>query len=229
MNIRALHKCYCELKAALASISLTPWPQWDPGPKGDDWDQGDPGVAWPKWDKGDPANVELCAWPFVDETNRAWWLNGTWSPIYTSNSGTLTQERSSLSIETSPPCITDMKYDLKFWDVLTYLRRCRMYFWVDMRILVNGTQVILKTYDSYEYKDERTQSPDNTLEYEMTTLGSSTWIRLAIPASSTIEFQVRDRYNFNAMQTQGYGRVISSLRAQASMVYIPRNLVTNIS
>jgi len=173
-----------------------------------------------------------CVGPFMDQTNRTGWLQ-TWIAPVTTNTGTITGDWIPLSpAETSPSCATDVHVSVDFGVLYYQLRRMRMYQWADWRLLVNGAAVLTETYDEYNYASQREDTnPDviRPLDVRSHTMGHSNAIRLNVPASATLQVEVRYRYNFNGAQTSAYGRLIQGLRSQATFVYHTRNELTDVT
>lgn len=177
---------------------------------------------------------EICEGPFVDCTGRSGWI-GPASVVHTANSGTVTlfpyEKLGGSGAITAPSCISDMTLNIDYGHVYYYLRRMRMYYWVDMRVLVNGAVVTTQTIDQYVYDDQRDNTPlvgTAPLRLNLHEIGNSEYCRTNIPAGATIEVQAQIRYNFNAQQLpSAYGRIIrQGLRSRISATFLPRNIVT---
>lgn len=210
-------------------IDWQDWQDWQDGQDGQD------GQDWQDWQDGsiDDLTIERIQWPFLDTSNRdARW--DWWTPVYTANSGTITKPRdtNNFTAETSPPILTDILVNIDFGHLYYLLRRMRMYYWVDVRLLINNVVVQTWTYDVYLYDDDRQDTnPDviDPLHYDIKPLGSSFIQRNNVAPSSTVSIEVRERYNFNGAQTSAYGRLIAWLRSHFTVTYIPRFLVTNVT
>ena len=176
-------------------------------------------------------NIIECDGPFVVQSPRTgWW--GTWSPIYTTNSGTVTEDWVAVRSVTSPECVTDASIDFDMGLTYYQLRRMRMYFWIDWRVLVNGVAVYTETYDVYHYDDHRQDTnpdiipPNRIMTHDN---GYANAVRLNVPANATVAIETRQRYNFNGAQTSAYGRVISGLRSNHKVDFELRSEITEVS
>ena len=176
-------------------------------------------------------NIIECDGPFVVQSARTgWW--GTWSPIYTANSGTVTEDWIAVRSVTSPECVTDASIDFDMGLTYYQLRRMRMYYWIDWRVLINGAVVYTETYDVYHYDDERQDTnPDviPPLKIKTHDNGYANAVRLNVPANATVAIETRQRYNFSAAQTSAYGRVISGLRSNHKVDFELRTEITDVT
>lgn len=171
-----------------------------------------------------------CAGPFMDQTNRTGWLQ-TWTPIVTANTGTITSDWIQVSTtETSPACATDVHVSVDFGTLYYQMRAFRLYHWVDWRLLVNGAAVINETYDEYNYDTTRTGDGELLpLDVNSDSMGHSNAVRYNVPAGATLAVEVRYRHNFNAAQTNAWGRYIAGLRSQATFMYHFRTELTDVT
>ena len=184
------------------------------------------------WVKMPKVSSTSCTWPFTAQTNRTGRLQ-TWSTPATTSTGNVETDWLPVSnTVTSPDCITDLHVSIDFWVLYYQLRRMRMYQWVDWRIMINWVAVYTETFDEYNYESQREDTnPDviRPLDVRSHTMWHSNGIRLNVPAWATVWVEVKYRHNFNAPQTSAYGRLIQWLRSQATFVFIPKSLVTNIT
>jgi len=176
--------------------------------------------------------LDICTGPFVDCNNRSGWI-GPAGVVHTANSGNVdyipwTVVGGSGAI-VSPNCDTDLIVNIDFGHVYYYLRRMRMYYWVDVRLLINGTPVVTQTTDQYHYDDERDATPltgNAALLLKLEEIGNSEIHRLNVPPNSVITVEEQVRYNFNAAQTQAYGRIIrQGLRSRVTATFTPKTIV----
>lgn len=170
-------------------------------------------------------NLQL---PYV--SNRTSWWNG-WTAVATANTGTLTYEDWTVQATRTNATgkVVDMKVELDWGNWLHYLRRTRMYLWLDYRVSVNGAYVTTQVSDEYLYLDKRTDTnPDviNPLSYEIDNMGMSMYHRYNIPTGAIVQIETRARYNFAAMQASGYGRLIGGLRSRYSIDWYLQDIVT---
>jgi len=176
-------------------------------------------------------DIAECTGPFTKKGARdGWW--GTWSDPYTANTGTIIEDWVEVRSVTSPECITDASIDFDMGFTYYQLRRMRMYFWLDWRVLINGAQVFQETFDVYHYKSGRTDTnPDviNPLDPLTADNGYADAVRLNVPANATITIETRQRYNFNGAQASAYGRVISGLRSDPKVDFFLRNQITDVT
>lgn len=169
---------------------------------------------------------EICNGNFVDVTSRAGWLH-TWSPVYTTSSGTITDDWEQVSTaETSPNCETDVTVNVSLGNSYFQLRNMYGRAWYDVRLLVNGAPVNTWTFQNYHYDDDLGTT---NLDDDITPLGSVHFARTSVPAGAVITVEILRRYNFVAGNTavvSPYGRVISGLRAHFNVHYSPTTIVT---
>lgn len=178
----------------------------------------------------------ICTGPFIDCTNRSGWI-GSAGTVHTTNSGSQTlfgwTKVGGSGVLTSPDCLSDMKVDLNLGHIYFYLRRMRAYFWVDVRLLVNGVVVTTQTVDKYLYTDARDNTPltgTAPLELNLNDTGNTQFCTYNVDPNSVIEAEAQVRYNFNgAQQPNAYGRIIRwGLRSKVSTIAMPRNILTGV-
>lgn len=127
----------------------------------------------------------------------------------------------------APDCITDVTFDTLFGDVITYHRRCRIYLWADVRYTRGGVTTL--NTRRYQYSDERTEGATvEGLQYEMEDLGDNRRVFQNVPGGTPLKVEIRIRGRMAAAQTSSWARVYGPYRAQASVVTIPRELVTEV-
>lgn len=203
-----LHKRACDNEAALAALGAHP-------------------------------DQQICTGPFQDCSTRTSWWNGfgevggsNWSQVY-SNVGNVPQTEGEWvpvgSSVTAPDCPVDVGVTVDTGNHLFYMRRTRAYYWIDVRLLVNGAPVVTETYDRYLYVDKRgatTPADSATLHYETFQGGTTIMHRLNVPAGATLQVEARQRYQTVAAQSSDYFRVIGGLRSQALYSMSPRQIVT---
>ena len=167
---------------------------------------------------------EICDGSFVQRSSRTGWAF-PWTPVFTTNSGTITDDWVNVgSSEVAPDCVSDMAVSVFAGNHYFQNTRCRMYLWIDFRILVNGAAVFAETYDHYEYEDRRNAT--NPLEIIIKTGGPWFAERKGVPAGATVQVQMRRRYNFNAFLAGGRARLIGGLRSKAMFTFAPQQIVT---
>ena len=162
-------------------------------------------------------------------TRTGWWEG--WTPTITANSGTVTNPNwfNVGNAKVSPDEITDLNCTIDLGNHYFLGRRCRYYFWIDVRLLINGVAVYTKTYDKYLYNDWRNDTNPDVIRpvlYRLEPIGGAIINRLNVPALATVQVQARTRYNVNAMQTSGTWRYIGGLRSNTMFSFMPKQLVT---
>lgn len=175
-----------------------------------------------------------CGTTFENCNGRSSWWGG-WSPVITAN-----QAQSTLydwrtvgnGIVTSPDCQTDMTVTARYGSHYIRVRRAILYLYYDYRLLINGAVVLTRTTDSYRIIDRRNDTnpdviPPVPTEYEQ--YGMVVEHRDNIPASATVELQVRVRYTVGGAQTSAYVRTIQGLRSQTSFHFSPETIITEVS
>lgn len=172
---------------------------------------------------------EVCNGPFTKVSSRSsWWV--TWTPVATANVGTTTSDWHNVgSAQTSPDCATDLSFVSNSGNHYFLQRRTRLYFWLDYRLLVNGTAVLTRTSDIYYYKDETSDTNPDVIEpiqYEMENLGIFNDVRANIPAGATVQVQARTRHRTTASQASAYFRYIGGLRSKTTFTFTPRTIIT---
>lgn len=180
---------------------------------------------------GGAPTVTRCTGPFDSCNQPSGWLT-PFGPVHTTNSGTQTLQdwrRVGSAAITSPACVTDASINWDSGDFYYRLRRMRMYIWLDYRILINGGVVWTYTNRHYFYHDKQTGGDIPTIPLDMRNLGSAHHHRTQIPASSSIDVQIRVRYNFNAAQSSAYGRLIGGLRSQVNASFSLRNQIIDVT
>jgi len=181
----------------------------------------------------------ICTGPFVRGTNLTGWWNGfgaiggsNWSQVYNNVGNVARVEGEWVPVGnavTSPDCVTDIGVVVDTGNHLFYMRRTRAYYWIDVRLLVNGAAVSTLTYDRYLYKDKRGQAtPEDsiTLHYEIEQGGTTLLSRLNVPAGATLQVEARQRYQTAGAQSSNYFRVVGGLRSKALYTMTPRQIVT---
>jgi len=175
---------------------------------------------------------EVCEGAFVQRTGRTGWVF-PWTAIATANTGTITDDWVQISTtEIAPTCpsgFSDLSVNVFAGNHRFDFRLCRIYHWIDFRLMVNGVAVLTETLDHYEYLDDRhgtsavTGHPN---QLEIRTGGSWFAERKNVPSGATVSVEMRRKYNFNAFQTSGSARSIGGLRSKALFNFSPRNIVT---
>lgn len=181
----------------------------------------------------EPVELDICTGPFTRTNSPSSWWDESWTPVITANQGTTTHydwQTIGNGTVTSPTCITDLTVTVDPGSWYTRIRRARMYSWLDIRILVNGTAVYTLTNASYHYEDKRRDTNPDVIDpvpVNITNIFSTVVAeRLNVPAGATVEVQGRWRYNVNGVQTSAYVRVIGGLRSRVKFDFEPRTIVT---
>lgn len=181
---------------------------------------------------------QLCTGPFHVASSRTSWWNGfgdvggsNWSAI-SNNTGNVPNTVGNYvpvgSVIRSPDCITDMSFTMDVGNHYIISRGNLSYYWIDYRLLINGSQVLQRTFDTYWYVDERisTQTTTEGIQTKVMKPGNSIDVRWAVPASALVQVEARQRYQTVGAQATNYHRVIGGLRSQTVYNFTPRMLVT---
>jgi len=170
---------------------------------------------------GGTLDKKICTGVFNNCGSRSGWWTGTsfWTPVRTANTGTV-QVNDWVNLGTgvtSPNSVTDLTFTIDYGLIYVIMRRFRMWFWADYRLLLNGGAVLTRTFDRYFYHSENSDTNPDVIEpiqYTLKELGTTVDHRDNVAASSTVQVQVRSRVNFNGAQSSAYGRVLAGLRGQ---------------
>lgn len=183
-----------------------------------------------------PVVHEVATGPFTRvNTQSSWWDEG-WTPVITANQATSTHydwQDIGIGSVTSPDVITDLTVTMDPGSWYTRVRRARFNSWLDIRILVNGAAVYTLSNASYYYDDARDDTNPDVIKPIPTNYDNifSTVVaqRLSVPASATVQAQVRWRYNVSSAQASAYVRVIGGLRSRAKFDFFPKTIITGVS
>jgi len=176
---------------------------------------------------------ELCTGPFENCNLRSSWLQ-TWTPVGTANLPITTYidwRTIGNGVRTSPDCETDMTINANLGSHYIRANRIRAYIWFDYRLLVNGIAVVTRTNEVYRYIDGLNDTnPDviPPIPQNIEPFGNITDHRLSVPPSSTVEAQVRVRYQLANAQSSPYFRMILGLRSQTNFSFSPKQIITEV-
>lgn len=171
----------------------------------------------------DGVMISECVGRFVYNNNRTGWLF-PWTQIYNNvgNVATVLGDWEQVSqTYITPACASDVSATANLGNHLIYSRRTRSYYWIDVRLLVNGAPVQTWTYNNYLYLDKRDDTNPDVITpqlYEIYNLGVAQLYRQNVPANAVVTVEARRRYRTVGSQPSNYFRTIGGLRSNVSFV-----------
>ena len=185
-----------------------------------------------------PQNVVNGPFP-QDSGETSWWnafspIGGTnWSVVETGDTATKSGDWFPIgAVRTAPDQVTDLMVTLDAGNHYRLQRRCRAFYWLDWRLMVNGTVRFTRSSRWYWYEDERTDTNPDVVEafqYSLQPMGCKSESVTNIPAGAQMQVEARQRYRVVSSQASAYFRIIGGLRSQANFQNYPRAVVVGRS